>query len=53
VSYSDENVFGMKLKPTSGDISLESLLLKTPSLVEFWKPYVKIPNDSSDHHLIK
>jgi hypothetical protein len=37
---SDNSVFNMKLTPISGDLSLESLLLKTPSVAEFLKTNV-------------
>ena len=53
VSNEDDNVWQMKLTRPLGDLSLESLLSKTPSIAEIWEPYATISIDPSDHHLIK
>jgi hypothetical protein len=53
VSAPDYYVLQMKLIPPFGDLSLESLLSKTPSIAELWEPYANISIDPSDHHLIK
>jgi len=53
VSAPDKNVLQMKLLPPFGDLSLESLLSKTPSFAERWVPKAGISINPGDHHLIK
>ena len=53
VSYADNTILHIKLTPPFGDLSLASLLSKTPALAAVWVPEATIPIDPSDHHLIK